>query len=69
MLIRLMYGAREGQVVDLLPREARAMLADGRATLPSITPGDRDPAPALVTTTVATRADRGMPRQHRRATR
>lgn len=31
MLVRLMYGSRAGEVHDFLPREASAMLADGRA--------------------------------------
>lgn len=34
MLIRLAFGAHAGEVVDFLPHEARAMLADGRASLP-----------------------------------
>lgn len=34
MLIRLAFGAHAGEVVDFLPHEAHAMLADGRASLP-----------------------------------
>ena len=33
MLIRLAFGSRAGHVCDMSPHEARAMLADGRATL------------------------------------
>jgi hypothetical protein len=62
MLVRLAFGSREGQVVDFLPHEARAMLADGRAVLP-----DAPPAPAP--DRVVSREDRGMPRGKRRAHR
>lgn len=31
MLVQLQFGSRAGEVVDFLPHEARAMLADGRA--------------------------------------
>lgn len=34
MLVQLHFGSRAGEVVDFLPHEARAMLADGRASLP-----------------------------------
>lgn len=61
MLVRLAFGSRAGEVVDFLPHEARAMLADGRAVLPDSVP--------VVTATVAARTDRGMPQGKRRATR
>lgn len=62
MLVKLAFGARVGQVVDYLPHEARAMLADGRATDPNA------PAPVVAAQVVA-RSDRGMPHGKRRATR
>lgn len=66
MLIRLCFGSRVGQVMDFLPHEARAMLADGRAVLPDAEPVQTPPpAPARV----ASRDDRGMPRGKRRAVR
>jgi hypothetical protein len=66
MLIRLTFGSREGKVLDFLPHEARAMLADGRAVLPDAEPVQRTlPAGDRV----ASRADRGMPRGKRRAVR
>jgi hypothetical protein len=33
VLIRLAFGSRAGHVCDMSPHEARAMLADGRATI------------------------------------
>lgn len=59
MLVRIGFGARLGKVVDMLPHEARAMLADGRATLP-----DAVDTP-VVTAQVAARVDRGMPQKKR----
>lgn len=35
MLVVIQYGSRFGQVCDFGPTEARAMLADGRARLPT----------------------------------
>lgn len=64
MLIRLCFGSRMGQVMDFLPHEARAMLADGRAVLP-----DAEPVPPPAPARVASRDDRGMPRGKRRAVR
>ena len=66
MLIRLAFGSREGQVLDFLPHEARAMLADGRAVLPDAVPV---PASVPVVDRVASREDRGMPRGKRRSYR
>jgi len=34
MLIKMAFGPQAGELVDMLPHEARAMLADGRASLP-----------------------------------
>jgi len=45
MLVRLQFGSRVGEVVDFPPHEARAMLADGRATEPDAAPVDRLPTP------------------------
>ena len=64
MLIRLTFGTRKGQVVDLLPNEARAMLADGRAVLPDVTP-----APQSLPPMVAARTDRGIPKHKAKAHR
>ena len=66
MLIRLCFGSRMGQVMDFLPHEARAMLADGRAVLPDAEPV---PAPAPAPARVVSREDRGMPRGKQRAVR
>jgi len=61
MLVRVQFGSSAGDVVDFLPHEARAMLADGRAVLPDSVP--------VTTATVSMRSDRGMPDGKRRATR
>jgi hypothetical protein len=61
MLVRVQFGSRVGEVVDFLPLEARAMLADGRAVLPDSVP--------VTTAAVSGRVDRGMPEGKRRATR
>lgn len=61
MLIRMAFGSRVGEVIDFLPHEARAMLSDGRATLPDTAP--------VVTEQVAARVDRGMPKGKARAQR
>lgn len=61
MLVRIAFGAQSGEVVDVLPESAHAMLADGRATLPEALP--------VVTEHVATREDRGLPRHKRKAFR
>lgn len=68
MRIRLMHGARRGEVVDMLPHEARAMLADGRASLPESLP-EAPPAPAVVVERVEARQDRVHPRAKSRTTR
>jgi hypothetical protein len=34
MLIKLNYGPRQGEIQDIAPEAATAMLADGRATWP-----------------------------------
>lgn len=60
MLVRITFGSRRGEVIDFLPHEAHAMLADGRATLPNATPSvPRDVS--IVEVQVAARSDRGMP--------
>lgn len=66
MLVRLAFGSRAGQVVDFAPHEARAMLADGRATDPA---REALPAPVPIPDRVASRVDRGMPRGPRRQVR
>lgn len=62
MLVRIMFGASRGDVWDMPPHEASAMLRDGRAVLPEVT----TPAPAP---TVEARSDRGVPRHQRKARR
>ena len=62
MMVRLTFGRQAGEVVDLPPLHARAMLDDGRAVLP-------DAEPVLTPDRVVSREDRGMPRGKRRAVR
>lgn len=57
MLVRMAFGSRVGEVVDFLPHEARAMLADGRATRVE-EPSDRLPTPS---SPVEARVDRVAP--------
>lgn len=64
MLVRFAFGAMTGEVHDMPPHEARAMLADGRCTDPNAAV-----VAPVVTEQVAARADRGMPQGKRRATR
>ena len=66
MLIVLQHGSRFDEVVDMTPIEARAMLADGRATLPVSEPAA---GPSVVSTHVVARADRVPAHAKRRATR
>jgi hypothetical protein len=61
MRIELRFGSRVGEVVDFPPYEARAMVADGRATIPVDRQADPDH--------VEHRTDRGMPRSRKRVTR
>lgn len=61
MLVRLQIGSRTGEVIDFLPHEARAMIADGRAVLPD--------APSVTLAQVTAREDRGMLRTKRTAHR
>lgn len=63
MLVRMQFGSRRGEVVDHLPHEARAMLADGRATLPE------SASPTAVSVSVEEREDRVAPGAKRRRTR
>jgi hypothetical protein len=63
MLVRLQFGPSRGDVVDFLPHEAHAMLADGRATLPE------SASPTVVSVSVAEREDRVAPGAKRRRTR
>lgn len=66
MLVELRFGSRFGEVHDMRPTEALAMLADGRARRP----GDGTlPAPAVEAVAVATRTDRMEPASKRRRTR
>lgn len=72
MLVQFTFGRDNGRVVDVLPHEAHAMIADGRACWPEGSPF----APARVATDVAVvsaqvnaRSDRGMPRTKHRRTR
>jgi hypothetical protein len=44
MLVRLTFGSRAGEVHDFLPREASAMLADGRAVAVDAAP----PSPLVI---------------------
>jgi hypothetical protein len=64
MRVRTLVGSKAGQVIDLSPLSARAMLADGRAVLP-----DAETVPPVVSARVESREDRGMPRGKRRAVR
>lgn len=66
MLVRLTFGRQAGEVVDLLPLSARAMIADGRAVWPDAEP---DNAGSVAVERVASREDRGMPRTRKRVTR
>ncbi len=66
MLVRITFGAKSGQVCDLLPDQARAMLADGRATLPDAVDA---PVSPVLTEQVASRMDRGLPPHKQRRTR
>lgn len=58
MLVQLAFGSRVGQVLDLPPLEARALVADGRATWPEGSPF----AVASPVMHETPPADRGMPR-------
>lgn len=69
MRVRVTFGTRKGEVVDLAPREARAMLDDGRAVVPDVAWGGAEPAVTVSVDRVASRSDRGMPRGKRRAVR
>ena len=60
-------GSRAGEVVDLPPRSAWAMVADGRASWPSDTVADASSPPVAVQ--VDHRTDRAMPRHKRREKR
>ncbi len=64
MLVTIAFGSRVGQVLDLPPLEARALVADGRATWPEGSPF------AVVSPGIAAPAeDRGMHRSKPRARR
>lgn len=65
MLVRIAFGVSRGEVHDFLPHEARAMVADGRATWPEGSPFYTAPD----TPVVAAREDRNIPRHKRRAQR
>jgi hypothetical protein len=61
MLVKTLVGLRAGEVIDLLPLSALAMLADGRAVAPDDVP--------VTTVAVEVRSDRGMPKGKARAHR
>lgn len=68
MRVRLTFGAKAGELVELPVLSARAMLADGRA----VAEGAAAPAvasPVVPPDRVDAREDRGMPRGKRRAVR
>jgi hypothetical protein len=69
MRVVLLYGSRAGEEVDLPPRNAQAMLADGRARLPGTVHAGHAEALPVVAVQVDARADRGLPRHRRRAVR
>lgn len=70
MLVRLRYGARVGEVIDLLPQSARAMLADGRAELPESAAGaEAQPVLSVPAPAAPVGADRGLPRGRPRRAR
>lgn len=70
MLVRLRYGTRVGEVVDLLPQSARAMLADGRAELPELAhAAAAQPERVVPDAGDLPRMDRGMPRGRPRRVR
>jgi hypothetical protein len=64
MLVRLMYGSRAGEVHDFLPREASAMLADGRAVAVETAP----PSPVAIAHRDPVVASRRAP-DHKRSRR
>jgi hypothetical protein len=70
VLIRLAFGSRAGHVCDMSPHEARAMLADGRATLVAGDPIVDTRDPVLVSSQMADPvpvfAAAGVPRRRRR---
>ena len=49
MMVRLTFGRQAGEVVDLPPLHARAMLNDGRAVLPDrgLTPAEEEARESL----------------------
>jgi hypothetical protein len=73
MLVELLVGPRAGQVHDVLPHEARAMLTDGRAR--RVPDGDSAAGGGAfadipdVSSPVASRTDRIAPHVRRRARR
>jgi len=67
MMVRVLVGRDAGAVRDIRAAEAHAMLQDGRA-LPADMPFPPAATP-VISTTVASRNDRGMPRSKRRAVR
>lgn len=70
MLVRLAFGSRRGEVVDFLPTEARAMLADGRASLPEIwADAEAQPVLSVPAPAAPVGADRGLPRGRPRRAR
>ena len=61
MRVKTLVGLRAGEVIDLPPLSALAMLADGRAVAPDSVP--------VTTAAIEARSDRGMPQGKRRAVR
>lgn len=71
MRVVMLYGSRAGEDVDLPPRNAQAMVADGRARWPgeaSVAVVEVSPV-AVSGAQVTARADRGFPRGKRRSVR
>jgi hypothetical protein len=70
MLVRMRFGSRRGEVMDFLPHEARAMLADGRAELPELAhAAAAQPERVVPDAGDLPRMDRGMPRGRPRRAR
>lgn len=69
MRVRLTFGLKAGEVVDLPVLSARAMLADGRATSPEAPFAAASGELPHPMTQETAREDRGMPRGKRRAVR
>lgn len=72
MLVVMQYGVSRGEVHDMPPHEARAMIADGRARWPEGSPFAAAPAVVsapVVSARVDARDDRALPRHKRQGRR